>query len=365
MATDKTAVFGFPTPAYDYGDGVESAAALEFTSLMLAAEVGIISAIDAVSNALSVEVGDRTSADAVIANNISVVSAAVDIKANAVSVVSAQVVSVFGVLVVDKNTVSNNLSNAISNRTTEDLAVVALKDVVSAQVVSVFANLTSNKDVVSNALSNVISNRVSHLNPLSIAANVVSAALDTTRADRISALQLVSVLVNPLSVLVNNMSQAVSVISAANIQKAINTANQATITVSTGITVSGVSIPLLQDASYYFRFIIPYLTMNVAAGVTIGVTGPAMTSYVARTKVPKTGTAQATVYNFGTIGTIGGKISAVSHPVSGVTLMAEIEGFANPSAAGSLHCVISISVAVTAGKLVVLKGAQAQAWKLL
>ena len=147
--------------------------------------------------------------------------------------------------------------------------------------------------------------------------------------------------------------------------KAMNTADQATITVSTGITISGVSIPLLQDASYYFRFIIPYLNLNVAAGVTIGVTGPAMTSYVARTKFPKTGTAQATVYNFGTIGTIGNKISAVSNPLSSVTLLAEIEGFANPSAAGSLHCTISVTVVATAGKLVVLKGAQVQAWKLL
>jgi hypothetical protein len=145
----------------------------------------------------------------------------------------------------------------------------------------------------------------------------------------------------------------------------MNTANQATITVSTPITISGVSIPLLQDASYYFRFVIPYLNLNVAAGVTIGVTGPAMTSFVARTKVPKTGTAQAIVYNFGTLAAVGGLISAVSNPLSSVTLLAEIEGFANPSASGSLHCTISVTVVATAGKLVVLKGAQAQAWKLL
>jgi len=195
--------------------------------------------------------------------------------------------------------------------------------------------------------------------------NVISNAAAAAVIDRVSALNLVSTQVNPISIVVNNLSQTVSVVSAANIRKAMNTDNQATITVSTPITISGVSIPLLQDASYYFRFIIPYYTLNVAAGITIGVTGPAMTSFVARTKVPKTGTAQATVYNFGTLAGVGGLISAVSNPVSSVTLLAEIEGFANPSASGSLHCTISITVAATAGKLVVVKGAQAQAWKLL
>ena len=195
--------------------------------------------------------------------------------------------------------------------------------------------------------------------------NVISNAAAAAVIDRVSALNLVSTQVNPISIVVNNLSQTVSVVSAANIRKAMNTADQATITVSTGVTISGVSIALAQDASYYFKFVIPYYTLNVACGITIGVTGPAMTSYVSRTKVPKTGTAQATVYNFGTIGTIGGKVSAVSNPLSSVTLLAEIEGFANPSAAGSIHCVMSVTVTATAGKIVVLKGAQAQAWKLL
>lgn len=304
MVMDKTSIYGFPTPTYQYGSADGSSAAAEFTSLMGGAESAIVAAVNTVSNAISVEIVNRTSADNVISNNI--------------SVVSAQLASVSAVLQGGINTVSNALSNEISNRTS---------------AINVVSNAIS---IVSNALSVEISNRISADNVISNAVSVVS--------------QAVSV-----------VSQAVSVVSAAMAMKTINADAQVTISASAGVTISGVSLPLASGSNYYFQFVIPF-THSVTTGITLGVTGPAMTAFVAKTQIPTTGTANATTYAFGVIGAINAKVSTTSNALSGTTLLAIVDGYANPSAPGSLHVVIGPTVAATA--LMVLKGAMGIAWKI-
>lgn len=304
MVMDKTSTFGFPTPTYQYGSADGLSAAAEFTSLMGGAESAIIVAANTVSNALSVEIVNRISADNVLSNNI--------------SVVSAQLVSVSGILQAGINTVSNALSIEISNRS------------------SAVAVVLNNVSIVSNALSVETANRISADNAVSAALNVVS---------------------NALSI----VSQAVSVVSAAMAMRAVNTADQATISVSTMLTVSGVSLPLVSGSNYYFKFVIPF-THDATSGIHISVTGPNVSNFVGRTEIPTTGSAQATTYAFGTIPTIAGKVSTTSNALSGTTLIAFVDGYINPSASGSLHVTIGPTANTT--NMVVRKGAMGLAWKI-
>jgi len=228
-------------------------------------------------------------------------------------------------------------------------------------------------NTVSNAVSNEISNRTSADNLISNATSAVSQAVSVEILNRISADNLLSNAVSAVSQAVSVVSQAVSVVSAAvNVvsaqvlslgpMKAINGAAQLTISVSAGSTISGVSIALVSARNYYFKFLIPY-TIDATNGVTIGVVGPAVTNFVARTMIPTTGTANATTYAFGTIPAIGGKVSTISNPLTGgVTLWAQIEGYINPSASGSLKVIIGPTVAVV--NLVVQRGAMGQVWRM-
>lgn len=307
MVMDKTPIYGFPTPAYDYGDGGEVTAVAEFTSSMSAAASAVLFAIDTISNALSLETGNMVSADTVLSNNISVVS---------------------------------------------------------LQLTSVSVVLQGGINVISNTLSNVTSNRVSAVSVVSVAAAVISNNLNVEVLARQVADDVLSNQLSILSNQVSGLSQQVSMINAAVAIKAMNTAAQASVSASVPVTVSGVSLPIVSGSNYYFRFIIPYTHKNLAGGVTIGVTGPAMTSFVARAAIPTGGTALATVYTYGTIGAINTNISNISNALSGVTLPAYIEGYANPSESGSLHCVIGITVAGVQATLRILLGAMGQAWKL-
>lgn len=318
MPMDKTSVFAFPTPTFQYGSADGAAAAAEFTSSMTAAEGAIVAAINTVSNAISNEVSVRTAAANTLSNNISVVSALLGTLGDA-NVVSAQLVSVSAVLQGGINTVSNALSVEVSNRTS---------------AVAVAMNAVS---VVSNALSAEIVARTAAVNAVSNAVSVIS---------------------NALSI----VSNAVSVVSAAGILKAVNTAPQATISVSAGVAISGLALTLVASGNYYFRFVIPY-TIDALNGVTIGVSGPTVNNFVAKTEIPTTGTANATTYAFGTIGTIGNKISTASNPLTGgVTLVAFVEGFINPSNTTALTAVIGPTVAGV--NLVVQKGALGVAWRI-
>jgi hypothetical protein len=352
---DKTSAFGFPTPSFEYGSADGSAAAAEFTSSMAAAEVALISSIGVVSNNLSVEIGNRVSADNVLSNNISVVSAAAAALGDA-NVVSAQLVSVSAVLKGDINTVSNALSNETSNRTSADGLLSTIISGLSVERVSVSAVLKAAIDVVSNALSAEIVARGAAANVVSNAISVVSNAVSIETANRVIAINVLS---NAISV----VSQALSVVSLAAAEpiKAVNTDAQATISVSTMLTISGLSLPIVSGSNYFFKFIIPF-TNNALTGIHIAVTGPTVTNFVAKVELPTGGTAQATVYTFAIIPTIGGIVSNVFHALSAVTLLAFVEGYVNPSASGSLH--VTIGPTVNTASLVVQKGALGLAWKV-
>ena len=250
----------------------------------------------------------------------------------------------------------------VSNRSSADTAISVALDVISAARVAEAANrvsadavLSAAQTVISNALSAEIANRLS-------AADVLSQAVSGL-SSQVSGL---SATVQGLSNQVSILSNAVSIVSAAAVflgpQKAILGGNQ-TISVSTGVTISGLTIALTLGQDYFFRAMIPF-TMAVTTGATFGVFGPATSNFIATTEIPTTGTAQATTYGFGTLGTIGNKISTVSSPLTAVSLLAFIEGFIRPSANGSLGILASPSVRATTPNITVLKGASLLVWRI-
>jgi len=230
-------------------------------------------------------------------------------------------------------------------------------------------------DAVSNAVSGETLNRVSADALLSAAQTILSNALSLEGADRLSADGVISaaqtVISNAASVVSNAasvVSQALSVVSAAAVflgpQKAINTADQAQISASATVTISGVSVALTAGRGYFFRFLIPF-TSSATTGITLGVTGPAVNSLCALTEIPLGGTAQATTYAYGKIAAQGGKVSTASNSLSGVTLLAMIEGHINPSANGSLKALIGPTVRLNPGGVVPKKGAMVLVWRMV
>ena len=196
---------------------------------------------------------------------------------------------------------------------------------------------------------------------INAAINVVSNVISAESLNRVAAVNTVSNALSIVSQAVSVVSQAVSVVNAAAIIKAVNTGAQVTISVSTMVTVSGVSLPIVSGSNYFFKFVIPF-TIDALTGMHIAVTGPTVTNFVAKVELPTGGTAQATTYTFGTIPTIAGKVSTVSTALSAVTLMAIVEGYVNPSASSSIH--ITIGPTVNTVNLVVQKGALGMAWKI-
>jgi hypothetical protein len=197
---------------------------------------------------------------------------------------------------------------------------------------------------------------------INAAINVVSNVISAEIVNRVAAVNTVSNALSIVSQAVSIVSQAVSIVSAAGVIKAVNTDAQAAIQVSTMLTISGVSLPIVSGSNYFFKFLIPF-TNDALTGIHIAVTGPTVTNFVAKVELPTGGTAQATTYTFATIPTIGGKVSNVSHALSAVTLIAIIEGYVNPSASTpSLH--VTIGPTVNTASLVVQKGALGMAWKI-
>lgn len=145
------------------------------------------------------------------------------------------------------------------------------------------------------------------------------------------------------------------------VRRATNTAAQASITVSTGITVSGVSIALVNGVQYYFEFLIPF-TAALPSGIVVGVVGPAMTAFSARYEIPGAAAAAgvAPAANAITpfqahVAAIGTKVSTTSITLSGTTLVAYAWGIALPSASGSLKFVIGPNVSGGANSGVVVR----------
>ena len=150
---------------------------------------GTVAGVDI--NELSVKV---VSIDTKLSNAISTVNSdlrsAINAVSNQVSVTSADLASAKSNLLSNINVVSNALSVELVNRASADNALSVRIDsrsqnvsVTSADLASAKSNLLSNVNVVSNALSNEVSNRQSasaalesHVNTLSNAVSVVSAA---------------------------------------------------------------------------------------------------------------------------------------------------------------------------------------------
>jgi hypothetical protein len=131
------------------------------------------------------------------------------------------------------NTVSNALSIEIVNRISADTALSVRIDgisnqvsVTSADLVSAKSNLLSNINVVSNALSNEISNRISAVNVVSnaLSAEIVNrASADTALGIRIDAVsQQVSVTSADLVSAKNNLLSNINVVSNALSAEIVN-----------------------------------------------------------------------------------------------------------------------------------------------
>ena len=158
---------------------------------LLSAKNNLQSAINVVSNALSVEIVNRVSQGNALSVRIDGIS-------NQVSVTSADLVSAKANL----QSAINVVSNALSIETAARISAVDLvvSNALSAEVV----NRNSAVNVVSNALSAEIVNRVSAGNALSVRVDTVSNALSAEIVNRISAVNAVS---NALSAeIVNRIS---------------------------------------------------------------------------------------------------------------------------------------------------------------
>ena len=179
---------------------------------LVSAKSNLYSAINTVSNTLSIETADRISA-------VNALSVRIDGISQNVSVTSADLVSAKSNLYSAVNVVSNSLSNEIANRSSADNALSVRIDgisqnvsVTSADLASAKSNLYSAIDVVSNSLSNeisvraaAISNEISiraaAINVLSNSISVISQALSIEIANRVSIMNRVDDLIsNEISV---------------------------------------------------------------------------------------------------------------------------------------------------------------------
>jgi len=150
-------------------------------------------------------------------------------------------------------------------------------------------------------------------------------------------------------------------VASAIAKRAVNTANQATISVSAGVTVSGVSIAVVSNQTWYFRFVVRFTT-TATTGLTIGLISPTVNNLTWVTKVPTSGSKNAIVYTFGYATTPAQKVSTVSTALTGTTMWADIEGLINANANGSLKVIIGPTV--TGTSLVVMKMSTGMAWRL-
>lgn len=159
-------------------------------------------------------------------------------------------------------------------------------------------------------------------------------------------------------------AELASLITSAAPRKAVNTANQVSITVSTCSTVSGVSLIVSAGVTYTFEFQIPF-TCLLPSGMTVGVVGPACTTFNAQYQIPgATGAtgiapaANAVAPFYAQVRAIGTKVSTTSITLTATTLVAYAWGTINPSATGSLKFVIGTTVSGgTNSGIVVLVGA--------
>lgn len=181
------------------------------------------SAINVVSNALSIEIASRTSADTALSNAISAVSAQAASAINVVSVAAANALSVANVVSNAVSIVSVNAANALSvanaasNAVSVEIVNRTNADGTLSSAITLVSNAASNALSVANAASNAVSleivNRVSADNVLSVAIHAVSNAVSVEIVNRTSADNVLSLAINVVS---NAASNALSVANAAS-----------------------------------------------------------------------------------------------------------------------------------------------------
>jgi cytoskeletal protein CcmA (bactofilin family) len=241
--------------------------------------VATATAIDTVSNAVSLETINRVSADNALSVRIDTVSNAVSIVSNAVSVETANRVSADNALSVRVDTVSNAVSvvsNALSveitNRTSADNALSVRIDTVS-NTLSALSNLVSG---VSNRLSVEIADRVSAVNALSnsVSATYAPKANPTfTGTTNIAALNVSGDTVLTGNLTVNGTQEIVNSTTVTINDKNIVIGNNA----STSATIDGGGIDVGAGPVTYLRYIHAnlgwYTANNFGVGGTLTVNG--------------------------------------------------------------------------------------------
>ena len=206
----------------------------------------------------------------------------------------------------------------------------------------------------------------------SVAVDVVSARVVSVSAELASLVQIASAAAtsadghaNTVSLRVVSVSaELVSLLVSAVPKKAVNTANQVSITVSTGLTVSGVSVALLAGNTYTFEFQIPFTLTGTTAGMMVAVVGPTVSRYFANYQIPgaagATGiapAANAVAPFLAQVNAINTKVSTTSITLTGVTLNAYAWGTITPSAGGSIKFVIGTGGSTNVQSIIVLQGA--------
>ncbi len=218
-----------------------------------------------------------------------------------------------------------------------------------------------------------------HANTVSVRAVSISNELGSLVQIASAAATSADAHANTVSARVVSVSaELVSLLVSAAPKKGVNTANQASITVSTGLTVSGVSVALVAGQTYSFQFQIPFTCM-LSSGIVVAVVGPAATSYYATYKIPGVGADVATSVPIPAflgsasqitplelqVRAIGTKVSTASITLTGVTLMAEAYGIINPSGSGSIKFVIGPNTSGgTNSGVIVLQGANVRVWRM-
>lgn len=259
------------------GGGTGSVTSTELSAVSAQAA----SAINVVSNALSVETSNRISAD----NAISVFLQGISARSATVSTHGLQ--SVIDVLSNGISTLSNYVCNQVSALSSNGTAAIGIQkafdalsnriSIVSNAVSVETSNRTSADNVISNAAShalsvanaasNAASNALSVANAASNAASIVSNALSNEISNRTSA---VNVLSNQVSILSNQVSNLIS--ASPQIRRCTSAV---TISASALTNVSGLSVSVAAGGTYYIDGMLVF-TVSAPGGVGFGMTFPAM-----------------------------------------------------------------------------------------
>ena len=214
-----------------------------------AASAQAASAINVVSNALSVETASRVSADAAMSNSISNIVSALNAISAANSVTSAEVAAVLSNALSAVNVVSNALSAELVTRANADNALSNTISALNSSYLSLVNRVSSNSLVVSvtsNELSAVSAQAASAINVVSNAVSVVSNAVSVVSVAAANALSVANAVSQGLSVEIVNrtsadnvLSNQISVVSvaAANALSVANAASNAASVVSNALSI--------------------------------------------------------------------------------------------------------------------------------